>query len=511
MLTIALISSLFALIPAHAESAGDLWNSIKSSLSDAEKAESAQDAISSLQTAKNIYENHFKNAALSVDPESNTLIEEAFLDSNDKLSNGNVEQASLNRQIIDKTIYKIAFMQMELAITESNSENFIYWYDVLDKKFKLSENTSDIDRLFLEIKNDSSKLIKNGPMITNLILDIFKLKTFEEIEEAIGAVEKNDIKNAKKFAYEGLYYYRTLHPSVIEKIGQEDGNELLHEMEEAIEITTSGKPNVEILKELEHISSEVELLLREYEGGNTSEIGLILSGIKDRLNLVDIEYADSVKDGVIINQEEYDETMVFLSKAKEIFNQNKIALIELSSTDASSIEKNFSEIDKLVVNRENPNKVTILVSKSLNNISSLEEYAGGTLEIDVIQYIDQIEILLNNAKQEYRNGNSQNAFDLVSEAYLDNYEFVEGPLGEVDHELMEKIEIDMREDLRNMIKSNAPISEVDAQIDMILLDLEEARVVVPEFGTIAAIILAIAVVSVVVLTTKTRLGFAPKF
>lgn len=511
MFTVALGSSLFVIGPSYAETAGEHWNAIKSSLSDAEKEESIPDALANLQTAQEIYENHFKTAALSVDPESNVLIENAFSDSKNKISEGDVEQASLNRQIIDKTIYKIAFMQMELAIQENNSENFIYWYDVLNKKFNLSENDQNVDKLFLEITNDSSKLNANGPIILDKILDIFKLKTFEEIEEAVGALQQDDIKSAKKFAYEGLYYYRTFHPSVVEKLGQEDGDEFLHEMKEAVEITASGKPLSEILEELENVSSEVELLIREYEGGNISEVGLVLSGIKDRLNLVDIEYSDSVKDGVIINQEEYDETVIFLSKAKEIFNENKIALTELSSSDVSSLEKNISEIDKLVENKENPNKVTILVSKSLNDISSLEEYAGGTLEIDVIQYIDQIEILLNEAKQEYANGDSQKAFDLVSEAYLDNYEFVEGPLGEVDPDLMEKIEIDMREDLRNMIQSDAPISEVDSQIDMILLDLEEARVVVPEFGTIAAIILAIAIISVIVLTSKTRLVLSPKF
>jgi len=507
---VTILLSLATLIPVYAESSGDIWNSIKNNLSDAEKAETEQDALAKLQISKELYENHFKNAALSVDAESNVLIENAFLDSKNRLSVGDVEQASLNRQIIDKTIYKIAFMQMELAVREANSTNFIFWYDILDKKFSLSENKYVHD-LFLEITNDSSKLKTNGQIIINDILEIFKMKTFEEIEEAIGALQQNDIKNAKKLTYEGLYYYRTFHPAVIEKLGEEDGNELLHEMEEAVEITSSGKDVSEILEELEHISSEVELLIREYEGGNTSTTGLILSGIKDRLNLVDVEYADSVKDGVIINQEEYDETMIFLTKAKEIFIENKNALEELSVSDVSSLEQNLSDIENLVLNKKNPNQVTILVSKSLNNIASLEEYSGGVVAIDVLQYIDQIEILLNQAKQEYRDGNSQNAYDLVSKAYLDNYEFVEGPLGEVDHELMEKIEIDLREDLRMMIRSNSTISDVEAQIDMILDDLEQAKVVVPEFGVLTAIVLVIAIVSVITLTSKTRLGYQTKF
>ncbi|NIP62667.1 MAG: PEFG-CTERM sorting domain-containing protein, partial [Nitrosopumilaceae archaeon] len=155
-------------------------------------------------------------------------------------------------------------------------------------------------------------------------------------------------------------------------------------------------------------------------------------------------------------------------------------------------------------------EVSILVGKSLNNVISLQEYSGGAVEIDALQYVDEIERLLTQAKQEYRNGNTQTAFNLVSEAYLDNYEFIEGPLGEIDHELMIKIETDMREDLRNMIQSNAPVSQVDAQIDMILADMSEVRKVIPEFGTIAALILAVAIISIVAVSAKSRLSIIPR-
>jgi predicted secreted protein with PEFG-CTERM motif len=89
---------------------------------------------------------------------------------------------------------------------------------------------------------------------------------------------------------------------------------------------------------------------------------------------------------------------------------------------------------------------------------------------------------------------------------LDNYEFVEGPLGEVDPELVLKIEIDMREKLRNMIKNNESTDKVDAQIDMILIDLAQAKKVIPEFGTIVMLILSIAIISIIGLTAKSRLS-----
>lgn len=510
MFAFALLSSLFTLIPVYAESSGDLWSAIKSALSDAEKAESEQGALESLQTAQEIYENHFKNAALSVDPESNILIENAFIDSKEKLSNGDVEQASLNRQIIDKTIYKIAFMQMELAIEEENSENFLYWYNVLEKKFKVSEKNYQSNHWISEIKSDVSTLSENGPAILDELLNIFKVKTFEEIEEAIFALEEGDVKSAKKFAYEGLYYYRTFHPAVDAKLGEEPANELYHEMEEAIEVVMSDATPAEMKSKMKYIAAEVELIIREYEGGDTSEVGLGLSGIKDRLKLVDIEYVDAVDNGQIINQVEYDETVAFLEKARTIFHSVKPSLMELSESDTNSLESNFGEMESIVTAKGSTSDISILVAKSLNNIASLEEYAGGAVAIDVLQYFDEIERLLNEAKISYRNGETQLAHDLVSEAYLDNYEFVEGPLGEVDSELMLKIEIEMREELRSMIQSNVDADEIDDKIDGILVDLAEAKKVIPEFGTIASLILAVAIISIIAVSAKTRISLIPR-
>lgn len=490
---------------AFSATLGDQWDSLKASLSSAEKSPTKDESLTNLQTAKNIYTDNFKTAAISVDAESDILITNAFSNTESILSTGNIEQASLNRQIIDKTIYKIAFMKMQLAITQNNSADFLSWFTVMEKKFKISENYSDISTLSDSIKSNSSLLSVNGPQITEKLLEIFKLKTVEELEEAIAALDKGDLKSAKTFTYEGLYYYRTLHPSIEESIGAESANKLLDKMESAISVTMSDK-SIDVMKsEITQISEDVELIIRQYEGGDVSELGLALSGIKDRLNLVQIEYLDAVKDGKIINQEEYDETIVFLTKAIEIFNSNKLAFTELSDSTAKSLEKNLADIDGIVSAKGSTDEVVTLVEKSLANIATLQEF-GGAVEIDILEYFDEIERLLNESKIAYRNGDADMAFDLVTSAYLDNYEFVEGPLGEVDPELVLKIEIDMREKLRNMIKNNESPDKVDAQIDMILVDLAQAKKVIPEFGTIVMLILSVAIISIIGLTAKSRLS-----
>ena len=508
--SLMILSAITTLPLAFSANLGDDWSSIKSSLSNGEKSEIIEESLSHLADARSTYENSFKNTAIEVDVESNTLIETAFDDIENNLESGDIGMASLNRQIVDKTIYKIAFMKMEIAVDADNSIDFINWYSVLEKKFKITEKDYESNLLVNEIISDSSTLSTNGSLILDELLSIFQLKTIEELEEAIAALEEGDVKSAKKFTYEGLYYYRTLHPAVESKLGADSANELLHEMEDAVKVTMSNQTPAEMKSEIEHIASEVELLIREYEGGDTSNVGLALSGIKDRLNLVEIEYLDAVANDKIINQVEYDETVVFLEKATLIFASVKPYLLDLSESDSSSLENNLMEINSIVSAKGKTSEVSILVGKSLNNIASLETLAGGAVEVDIFQYFDDIERLLTEAKTVYRNGDSSLAFDLVSEAYLDNYEFVEGPLGEVDHDLMEKIENDMRVDLRNMITNKESPDVIDAQVDKIMTDLAAAKKIVPEFGTIAIMILAIAIISTIVLSSKSKLGILPK-
>ena len=78
-------------------------------------------------------------------------------------------------------------------------------------------------------------------------------------------------------------------------------------------------------------------------------------------------------------------------------------------------------------------------------------------------------------KQHTPIGDSDLAFELVSEAYLDNYEFLEAPLAEVNPSLMKTIEDNMREELRNMIQSGASYNEIKTQILFLSADLETAH------------------------------------
>lgn len=74
-----------------------------------------------------------------------------------------------------------------------------------------------------------------------------------------------------------------------------------------------------------------------------------------------------------------------------------------------------------------------------------------------------------------------------------------------EEELMEEVEHMIREELRDMIKSDAPSSQVNAHIDATLEKIEDVATVVPEFGTIAMIILVVSIVTIVAISAKSKL------
>lgn len=94
---------------------------------------------------------------------------------------------------------------------------------------------------------------------------------------------------------------------------------------------------------------------------------------------------------------------------------------------------------------------------------------------DILTIINSIESILDQVSTNYRDGNQDTAFSLATKAYLDKYEYIEGPLAQKDKELMEKIELMMRIDLRSMIKNGEPIENIDSKIDSIKTELNKVK------------------------------------
>lgn len=90
------------------------------------------------------------------------------------------------------------------------------------------------------------------------------------------------------------------------------------------------------------------------------------------------------------------------------------------------------------------------------------------------EIISEIRSLLNQTIIEYQNKNSSGASALVEEAYLENYEFIEAPLAEQNETLMEETELMLREQLRDLVKSDSVEADIQALLQKINSNLDQA-------------------------------------
>jgi len=182
------------------------------------------------------------------------------------------------------------------------------------------------------------------------------------------------------------------------------------------------------------------------------------------------EYEEAISDGVIGEMAEFQDGSAFVWRAGVIFEEIEG---DIPQHEADEIEELFEDVNAAYDKRADPSEVSTLTGGILHEIDEIlgtEESEGDQLQ----GYVNNIVDLLTRADAAYP-GDKDLALSLVTKAYLDNYEFLEAPLVNAgEGELMEDIEHEMREELRNMIKRNYSASEVSLQIDNILAQMDTA-------------------------------------
>jgi hypothetical protein len=96
-------------------------------------------------------------------------------------------------------------------------------------------------------------------------------------------------------------------------------------------------------------------------------------------------------------------------------------------------------------------------------------------ENDPLTILTNIKNLLEKSITELNAGNSTGASELVDIAYIDNYEYIEDPLKELDQDLMEQTEVMIREDLASAIEDKKPIEEITTLHNNIKTNLDKAE------------------------------------
>ena len=213
------------------------------------------------------------------------------------------------------------------------------------------------------------------------------------------------------------------------------------------------------------------------------------------------EYAEAIDGGAIVEMAEFQDGSAFVWRSGVIFEEIRD---DLPTHEADEMAELFEEVNAAYDRRASPSDVATLTGGIMHEV---DEILGVEVsEEDKLQgYVDNIVDLLTRADAAYASGDSDLALSLVTKAYLDNFEFLESPLVNAgERELMEDVEHEMREELRTMIKNGAPASEVSSQIETVLVKMETVAVVVPEFGTIAMMVLVVSIVAVIALASRSK-------
>ena len=207
----------------------------------------------------------------------------------------------------------------------------------------------------------------------------------------------------------------------------------------------------------------------------SSDPNFRLALVRTLVETAGAEYAEAVEDGTITEMVEYQDGSAFVWRAQQIFSEIQA---DLPEHEAEEIEEFFADLDAAIKNIAPVDNVNIFVEGIEHEVGEIlgEESEEGGLHA----YFEGVEHHLAEVKETYADGDTDAALAHATKAYLDNYEFLEAPIAQQDKELMEEIEVMMREELRDMIKASASAEDINSHVDAILVKLEEAESLLPE-------------------------------
>ncbi|HEX7141123.1 MAG TPA: FTR1 family protein [Nitrososphaeraceae archaeon] len=238
-----------------------------------------------------------------------------------------------------------------------------------------------------------------------------------------------------------------------------------------------NKPVKEIKQTIDEIKNTNSLISNKIIGNNTLNdknflIQSSLQLLKDASNLVSIF---SSSDIVEQKNLDYDSIKGVLDRSK--YQINKISSDDLRYNEKYQILSMYSKIEQNW-DQKNFNALS-------SSITSLQSYltpllnannSNTNLPNEYQNYFSNITTLLDNVVVEIRENNDYKQADKhVMSAYLDNYEYLEAPIEKNDPDLMVDIELDMRENLRKLIKGNEKLKVIEPFVTQIKAKLNNAK------------------------------------
>jgi hypothetical protein len=295
----------------------------------------------------------------------------------------------------------------------------------------------------------------------------------------------------KESGNDTLAQTHTLHPieevyaSIEEQLVSQNGT-LNETLSLALQDLSSSVPNAtpeELRGQIDSINmlldNSVQTLVPSSELTNPAFNASVVARL---LHIAGHEYEEAVANGTIREIVEYQDGQAFIHRAESIFNSSASNINQSMAHEVEEVNELFLNLNSAVTNRDDPGNVETTINGIIHELaeitglseSQLTGEESGTEEQDPVAIINNIKSLLTQLIAEYRAENYQGAESIATEAYLENYEFIEAPLAQRDQQLMEQTEVMLREDLRQMITQRVPIEQIEQHIAMINTNLDRA-------------------------------------
>lgn len=346
-----------------------------------------------------------------------------------------------------------------------------------------------------------------------MLLSLYVLPVFAEedeiefagyLEEILGhlyALENNlDEGNIQLAIAHATHPVAELYDLLSPKLQEYDivlDSELRQMLFELKEKTTSNVTREQAQEAIDAIKNRVEIARTTVIGDEYEKTNFKIKLINGLLETAGVEYEEAVSDGRIKEMVEFQDGSAFVWRSQQIYSTIES---EVPEHEAEEITEFYDELWSALDSKADPDTIEALAG---GIIHELQEVAGEETEkTELIDYVENIRILLIETKEKYAKGETNEALSLATKAYLDNFEFLESSIGAQNPELNEEIEEMMREELRDMIKNGASVEEVNSHIDEILLKMDEVAVIVPEFGPMTFVVLSVAIITVLIIGIK---------
>lgn len=186
--------------------------------------------------------------------------------------------------------------------------------------------------------------------------------------------------------------------------------------------------------------------------------------ISDLLTTADESYQIAISKN---DNEQYFITISLVDKAIHLFNSDS----SFDERQTGELDAFFADLKSQIAQKHDFVSVGKLITTIQRDLTGTDSTSSDQSDLyaTIRQHYDQ-------ALSEIKDGNYAKAEEYVIAAYLDNFEYLEADIEKADENLLHKMELNMRENLRTMVQEKKSFDEIQSFIkDPILSDLDKTE------------------------------------